>query len=202
MNSLELALSRVTIEDILNDAGAPIGRRNRTACPLHRGNNKTAFSFTEYGFFCHSCGAKGGILDLIQALHGMSRQDSVRHLFHLAGLPYEERKAPERTDFPVHQFEPRVSQRAKASPEYTTARRHLESLETKRRSLEDKLRSVRRAAKESKLPLADFYFQEQMLNYELEELDTEIAFEKATVNKMKKSGIGKQNESLSASSAI
>jgi hypothetical protein len=42
----------------------------RTRCPLHGGDNPTSFSVNleTGGFYCHSCGAKGGdLVDYVQA---------------------------------------------------------------------------------------------------------------------------------------
>ena len=90
MGDIDLALSRVTIADILSDAGIELGSHNRIACPLHRGNNRSAFSYTDIGFRCFDCQEQGSHLDLIQKLHGMSRPNAIRHLYRLAGLPYTE----------------------------------------------------------------------------------------------------------------
>lgn len=42
----------------------------RSACPIHTGKNKLSFWVHPNGltFCCHSCGAKGGIIDLVMAL--------------------------------------------------------------------------------------------------------------------------------------
>ncbi|GEM_PF-4168539 len=89
MVDFEHITARVTIRDILNDAGLqPTG--NRMTCPIHGGKNKTSFSFTDTGFTCFSCGATGGLLALVEYLHRCTKADAMRHLCRLTGMPYEE----------------------------------------------------------------------------------------------------------------
>ena len=62
-------LERVTIRDILTDAGFdPKG--SRMACPIHGGKNSTSFSFGDHVYTCFACGASGGLISLAQELHG------------------------------------------------------------------------------------------------------------------------------------
>lgn len=57
-----------TFERILRRTGDDVGRNGRTRCPLHGGNNRTAFSFDEStGLFnCFSCGEKGDKVSFVQ----------------------------------------------------------------------------------------------------------------------------------------
>ena len=61
-----------TIPDLLRQAGWSIhrwnGHRGRARCPVHRGDNPSAFSFTEWGWNCWVCGAHGGPYELLVAL--------------------------------------------------------------------------------------------------------------------------------------
>jgi len=55
----------------------------RTTCPLHGGDNPTAFSVNlETGAFCcHACGAKGGdIVALHRLITGLGFREAVRDL--------------------------------------------------------------------------------------------------------------------------
>jgi len=92
MIDFNLILSRVTIRDVLADAGH-YPTRKRIACPIHDGNNRTAFSFTDSTFVCFSCGAKGGLLDLVEYLYHYSRQEALHHLCRMAGIPFDEKES-------------------------------------------------------------------------------------------------------------
>lgn len=82
-------LQRVSIHDILADHGYRPQKR-RMPCPIHGGKNPTAFSFTDDAFYCFSCGASGGLLDLAQTLRGSNRQEALKYLANLAGIPLTE----------------------------------------------------------------------------------------------------------------
>jgi hypothetical protein len=84
-----------TLESV---AISPVSLRGdvaRTACPIHQGNNHSAFVFwTETGhYFCHSCGERGDIVDLVQKAKHLSEQEA------LAFLNLENRPKPE---FEIH----------------------------------------------------------------------------------------------------
>jgi DNA primase len=89
MADLDPILARVTIRNILAEAGYHPAR-NRMPCPIHDGNNRTAFAFTDSTFVCFSCDAKGGLLDLVEYLYHCTRQDALRHLCKMAGIPFDE----------------------------------------------------------------------------------------------------------------
>jgi len=51
------------------------------ACPIHKGKNKTAFSFTSGLFNCFSCNAKGrGAIDLVKAVKNCNYTEAVTYL--------------------------------------------------------------------------------------------------------------------------
>ena len=77
-------LGRVTIQDILDSQGIQY-RGRRCRCPIHCGNNPTAFSFTDEVFNCFVCGSGGGKLDLIMALYKASRFESMQILARIKG---------------------------------------------------------------------------------------------------------------------
>lgn len=56
----------MTIRDILETHGHPLGSHRRTTCPIHGGANDSAFSYTDEVWFCWSCGAKGGVKALLE----------------------------------------------------------------------------------------------------------------------------------------
>lgn len=96
----------MTIADVLTAAGWPLGRgghRARAACPIHRGANDQAFSYTDRFFFCFACGEKGGPRRLAELLGvggapGMPRERNRRPLEGLEELPppVAPPRAPER----------------------------------------------------------------------------------------------------------
>jgi|WetSurMetagenome_2_1015567.scaffolds.fasta_scaffold61484_3 phage/plasmid primase-like uncharacterized protein len=55
------------ISTILSRLDVPPGRRGRTLCPIHRGDNRFAFSYSdEKGqWFCHRCGIGGDAVSLV-----------------------------------------------------------------------------------------------------------------------------------------
>jgi len=57
----------ITIADILDDFGIKY-RSNRCACPVHSGDNPTAFAFNKDTYYCHTQGCRGDVITLIQAL--------------------------------------------------------------------------------------------------------------------------------------
>ena len=75
----------ITIACILDDFGIKY-RRNRCACPVHDGDNPTAFTFNDRYFHCFTRGCKGDIIDLTQALHNTDFKDAVEILCRKAGI--------------------------------------------------------------------------------------------------------------------
>jgi DNA primase len=54
----------------------------RSCCPIHGGNNPTAFSVNldSGGFYCHNCGAKGGdVLQFVRLRYDLSFADALKH---------------------------------------------------------------------------------------------------------------------------
>lgn len=56
----------MTIFDVLEGHGWPTGRYGRTTCPIHGGDNRQAFSYTDDRWYCFACGAGGGIKKLLE----------------------------------------------------------------------------------------------------------------------------------------
>jgi len=55
----------------------------RARCPIHGGDNPTSFSVNleNGGFFCHSCGAKGGdVLEFLRLRYELSFPDALKRL--------------------------------------------------------------------------------------------------------------------------
>ena len=68
-------------------------RKRRTACPLHSGSNRSAFSWREDGLWhCFSCGAGGDRITLVRAIRNCTFPEAVQFLAELAGVSYRSRR--------------------------------------------------------------------------------------------------------------
>lgn len=90
-------LARLTILDILENAGYH-PRRNRMACFICDSDNPTTLSFKNHTFYCFKCGARGGLLDLIQYLNNCNAKESLKIACGLANVKYPEPKPRRRWD--------------------------------------------------------------------------------------------------------
>jgi len=212
MVDFDQILARVTIRDILVDAGhLPV--RNRMPCPLHDGSNKTSFSFTDSTFICHACSAKGGLLDLVEHLYHCNRQEALRHLCRMTGVVYGEAAEQSLATFRRDSDPPDVSENilqvrqalqdakelVKRLPEPEPdepweAKNRLEWLRLYKDALDANLRIIRHNVKQGKMPLEKFYPKEEVLLYQLEEMDTETSHATYEVNNRLKKKVD-QNES-------
>lgn len=174
-------LARVTIADVLADAGVDAGRNGRIACPIHGGSNPTALKYGDHTFTCFNCDAKGGLIDLVQFLHSCTKQDAWRKLCDLAGIPREDERRG--TDFvgksPV--MRP-VANPVRRSSEYLKALDRKEWLGLKQYALEVALRIIMCNLNNGTLTLGDFYRCEEVYLYQLEELDQDLTHATHEVN--------------------
>lgn len=97
--NLDLLLSRVNLVELVERAGAKLQRSGteiRCACPLHKGDNPTAFSVYqgEDGhdrWHCHTkCNAGGDAIDFVRRWRGLDFISAVKYLAEMIGLPLEE----------------------------------------------------------------------------------------------------------------
>ena len=82
---IEAIRSRISVPHLLDRFGIKY-RHNRCACPVHKGDNNQAFSFTDEVYFCHTNGCKGDIFSLYSALANKDFKESVLDLANLCGL--------------------------------------------------------------------------------------------------------------------
>jgi hypothetical protein len=163
-------LNRVTIRDILEHAGIQ-AITNRITCPLHEGANPTSFSFSDTGFVCFSCGAKGGLLNLVEALLGLNRSQAMEYLCGLAGIPNPGcDSGPTRSAKPKHRTRLRQS-----DPILDKAKERLEWMELYREGLSRYLQILRRRVRAGLMDSATFYSKEQYCQYQLEETDSAVS---------------------------
>ncbi len=106
MYDLDTLKAGVTIENILDDFGIA-HRHHRAACPVHRGDNRSAFSFNDEAFYCHTQGCKGGVIDLVMALAGtdfrgaldyLARKKGIANDFGITGTTQFTRSLPDNSD--------------------------------------------------------------------------------------------------------
>lgn len=85
------------VVDILTRLGHPLGRRGRTTCPVHHGDNDQEFSYRDSVWHCFACGAGGTAFELGQRL-GLIRErrteKALRPIHGVEMLPPRERDAP------------------------------------------------------------------------------------------------------------
>jgi DNA primase len=159
--------SRVTISGILADFGYH-PKRNRMSCPIHGGKNPTSFSFTDDSFYCHSCGAKGGLLDLTEKVLGKNRKDALRYLSEKAGIPW--RDTPRKTESNAFRAFPRKTIDADLLELEIT----MKGLEVLREHYTRQIRDARKGLREGGIDLSKYYGTIQYCEYVLEELDSEV----------------------------
>jgi hypothetical protein len=186
MVDFRFVFDRITISDLLDAAGIP-HKGNRCACPIHGGNNPTSFSFMEWGFYCFSCGAKGGLLDLGVALWGCGRQEALGRLCAMAGIDTGNPQNGGKLRTLIAQ--PRLIPYRHTNVARVLAEERLEALKDLQFCILLALRTVRKALKIRNITLGEFYFCEQLYLYQLEELDTRISFEIASARTLTKGGI-------------
>jgi hypothetical protein len=84
---LDALRARVSIRDVLAAAGYDVPTRSgRTCCPLHGGQNATAFAVNERRYHCFGCGAGGDAFELVQQLYRCDFRAAVAHVALLAGV--------------------------------------------------------------------------------------------------------------------
>jgi len=186
MISFSQILDRVTIRDILWAEGYTPSK-SRTACPIHGGQNRTSFAFTDHTYICHSCGSKGGLCDLIQALRHCDRECALKQLNHLANIVPDEtssnRYPRPKPHVPSTGKPPRAS--PQKSPKLIKARRILNDLKMERRGYETALRILRLSIKSGTVPLGQFYAKEQECLYRLDCLDEQVIAQQYEANKLR-----------------
>lgn len=158
---------KVTIRDILKEQGY-FAKKNRMRCPIHHGDNPTSFVFTDQVFYCHSCGASGGLIDLTEALLKLDRPDALRYLAGLAGVRYDLKDNKNRT------IPSRKSSRRIIDVRLSKLEKSLKDLEIQRKQYTNRILNARKLYKSSKLDLYHCSSIVQNADYVLEELDAEV----------------------------
>jgi len=86
---------RLTVRAVLADAGYDVPRGARIPCPIHRGDNRTAFSVSRDGrwWTCWSHCGSGDALLLARKLHGLEFRQALEHCAALVGVTRQLRTA-------------------------------------------------------------------------------------------------------------
>lgn len=73
---------KISFAEIFVRLGADPGRRGRTRCPLHGGENPTALSYSDDRgtFYCFACGEKGDKVTLVTKALTVGFKDALRWL--------------------------------------------------------------------------------------------------------------------------
>lgn len=173
--------ARVKVRDILDSCGISHDRE-RIPCPIHKGKNRTAFSYNDFTFCCFSCGAQGGLLDLVEHLYECSRKDAMKHLCKLAGIAWDE------TTYDPGEFRmiPQKPDPLLDNEEYQAVSERLEWHVAIQRGYDTLLRILRSKLRNESIPLSEFYSKEQYCLYRLQEMDAEVAESKCLSNRIKK----------------
>jgi len=95
MIPIERIKEQITIPSLLSYHGYHLGSRGRTVCPIHRGSNKTSFSYTPTKFHCFTCGACGDVIALQMAITGTNFKDAIQTLAAAYGINHEARPRAE-----------------------------------------------------------------------------------------------------------
>ena len=92
----EIIRERVTMHGVLAAYGLETGRPargwRRIPCPIHKGTDKN-FSYSETGFKCFVCGARGGVIKFVEEYKGLPFHDALREVNAICGIgiPFGER---------------------------------------------------------------------------------------------------------------
>ena len=170
MTDFEEIKTRITIEAILADCGYQ-PKRNRMPCPIHNGQNPTSFSFSDHVYYCHSCEASGGLLDLVEVLLDINREEALKYLFDLAGTQLKCSQFPKKS---ISRIPKRKQQRDSLDAILYDLQVNKQTLETLRKHYTQRLQDARKQLRNEKLELSDYYSITQYAEYVLEELDTEV----------------------------
>ncbi len=162
--------SRVTIEDILNDCGYQ-PKKKRMPCPIHKGKNPTSFSFDDHVYYCHSCGASGGLLDLAEELLGYNRKTALKYLANRAGLTLDDYFCDKEK---VRILKPRKKTAPPSDSYLLDPQFNLRILEILRDHYTWRIIYARECLKEKTTEPAKHYADSQYAEYYLEELDKQV----------------------------
>lgn len=120
VSDFDIVKRNVDLARVVRDSGAKLTDKGnghfRSACPIHGGDGKNAFSITyrngvgHWKCFSGDCGG-GSVIDYWMALHNVELQDAVVQLADFGGIQLPERRAGEVTPGDVKKALGRVARR-------------------------------------------------------------------------------------------
>jgi hypothetical protein len=167
----------VTISEVLDDFGIS-HRKGRCACPIHGGDNPTAFSFTDETFFCHTQGCKGNVFTLARVLLKSDSQIAAEYLFTRFGVKqeYHQTASSKNNAHTSISVDPRL---ACLRSDYAHVKGQMQVYTKQIRELNGRLRW-------GEIDLSTFYMRQQILDQTLEELDSEEAILNYQIRQVKR----------------
>jgi hypothetical protein len=173
---------RVTIEEILTGCGFE-PKKNRMACPIHNGQNPTSFSFSDHVYYCHSCGASGGLIDLVQILQNTTREGALEYLAKKASLPFHKNYPISNWDNKRRVINRQVSEEKSDLRDFQLIFNGLVLL---REYFTQQIKQERTNLRDREIELPTYYAECQYVEYILEELDGKIALTRYDIGIEKK----------------
>jgi len=155
----------ISISDVLDHFGVKRSK-DRCACPIHKGSNQYSFWFSDDGYFCHSCGAKGNSISLIAAILGVGFPEAIRYAKeHLGYSTSSSANA-------IAGFA-RTHKRSEQTTELLILREHQACLQNESSLVAETLSVFRDMTERGVMTLNDFQTYEPMLIERSEEIDEE-----------------------------
>lgn len=155
---IEELKTMVPMESLLSSLGFEPGRKGRTRCLVHGGDNPTSLSYNSDTWHCFSCGRGGDKIDLVMEALGVDFQGAVRHLAGCAGISTKDVKlkpAGKTTHYSLADLE--------------------KDLECIGRKLEDvllnRLRCLQADLRAGRIALVDYYTRLHIIEQDLADLD-------------------------------
>jgi len=173
-----LPSSPLTVADVL-DHFRIAHSKNRCACPIHKGSNPTSFWFSEFGYYCHSCGARGNPINLISEILRISHVKAIEYARTQIGFEIDSCRASN------HSISPKTAK----SPEELLVARQKDQLHYKNnlnQLISETLAVLRHLTEIGHSCLNDFHMYEAMLVEIAEELDSERIAVNFTIKSIKK----------------
>lgn len=164
-NNFDELRQRITIREILEDYGITVSGK-RIACPIHDGNNKTSFSFTNSAFNCFSCGRRGGLVDLVMCLRDCDWNEALVYLENRTGLKLTRVETESGKPQPVSYIPRKLAK-------WRPLEVQLGNINWSREAGTEYIQNLEKLVKIKKISLADYYAKRQYWEYELNHLDSQ-----------------------------
>lgn len=125
-----------------------------------------SFSFNEDTYYCFSCGCKGDVIALVEQLHGTDFKGAIEIISTKTGVTLTEAGA---------QSMPRPPRVKRVPIELIKLRNEFRFLDQLLVLLTNVMCAIYRMLEHGRIDLSEFYTFEQQLDWELQEIDRELA---------------------------